>query len=130
MKLFLETECISCLRQFLYPSEEDMYKLIRFLVGRLSESSQTSVSANVKDSNANGMMNVENTKRSSSDDDNERRDLHTEVKGLTPRTEEELNSIQYVEEDIAGDVVNKGGNLKTQRDGQHPMSHQEASILL
>lgn len=29
-----------CLRQFLYPSEEDLYKLIRFLVERLSESSE------------------------------------------------------------------------------------------
>ncbi|XP_048131393.1 coiled-coil domain-containing protein 22 homolog isoform X5 [Rhodamnia argentea] len=36
----LEPECICCLclRQFLYPSEEDMYELIRLLVGRLSES--------------------------------------------------------------------------------------------
>lgn len=28
-------------RQFLYPSEEDLYKLVRFLVGRLAESSSS-----------------------------------------------------------------------------------------
>lgn len=40
LKSCLERECIRCLclQQFLYPSEEDMYELIRFLVGRLSES--------------------------------------------------------------------------------------------
>lgn len=27
-----------CLRQFLYPSEDDMYKLVRFLIEKLSES--------------------------------------------------------------------------------------------
>lgn len=37
LKLFLVTEYICCIRQFLYPSEEDLYKLVRFLVKRLSE---------------------------------------------------------------------------------------------
>lgn len=33
----LKTDYMCWLRQFLYPSEEDLYKLIRFLVERLSE---------------------------------------------------------------------------------------------
>lgn len=37
LKLLLVTEYICCIRQFLYPSEEDLYKLVRFLVKRLSE---------------------------------------------------------------------------------------------
>ncbi|XVF77016.1 hypothetical protein PTKIN_Ptkin14bG0006400 [Pterospermum kingtungense] len=36
----LRTDCMCCLRQFLYPSEEDSYKLVRFLVERLSGSSE------------------------------------------------------------------------------------------
>lgn len=40
-----------CLRQFLYPSEEDLYKLIRFLVERLSELSEDRITADVKDIN-------------------------------------------------------------------------------
>lgn len=40
LKLCLETDYMCCLRQFLYPSEEDSYKLIRFLVERLSELSE------------------------------------------------------------------------------------------
>lgn len=35
--LYLETDYMCCLQQFLYPSEEDLYKLIRFLVERLPE---------------------------------------------------------------------------------------------
>ncbi|KAE8098898.1 hypothetical protein FH972_016926 [Carpinus fangiana] len=38
-----------CLRQFLYPSEEDLYKLVRFLVERLSELSEDRRTADVKD---------------------------------------------------------------------------------
>ncbi|XP_059443174.1 uncharacterized protein LOC132175302 isoform X2 [Corylus avellana] len=41
-----------CLRQFLYPSEDDLYKLVRFLVERLSELSQDGRTADVKDVNA------------------------------------------------------------------------------
>lgn len=33
------------IRQFLYPSEEDLYKLVRFLVGKLSESSGARISS-------------------------------------------------------------------------------------
>lgn len=40
-----------CLRQFLYPSEEDLYKLARFLVERLSESSKDVRIADPKDVN-------------------------------------------------------------------------------
>jgi hypothetical protein len=40
------------LRQFLYPSEEDLYKLVRFLVERLSELSEDRRTADVKDVNA------------------------------------------------------------------------------
>ncbi|XP_059443601.1 uncharacterized protein LOC132175618 isoform X2 [Corylus avellana] len=41
-----------CLRQFLYPSEDDLYKLVRFLVERLSDLSQDGRTADVKDVNA------------------------------------------------------------------------------
>ncbi|KAK7857641.1 coiled-coil domain-containing protein 22 like protein [Quercus suber] len=37
--------------KFLYPSEEDLYKLIRFLVERLSELSEDRITADVKDIN-------------------------------------------------------------------------------
>ncbi|KAF3944474.1 hypothetical protein CMV_029055 [Castanea mollissima] len=37
--------------KFLYPSEEDLYKLIRFLVERLSELSEDRIAADVKDIN-------------------------------------------------------------------------------
>lgn len=36
----LRTDYMYCLRQFLYPSEEDLYKLVRFLVEKLSTSSE------------------------------------------------------------------------------------------
>lgn len=51
LKLCLETDYMSCLRQFLYPSEDDLYKLIRFLVERLSESSEGGRLADVNDVN-------------------------------------------------------------------------------
>ncbi|KAI3769126.1 hypothetical protein L6452_00226 [Arctium lappa] len=98
--------------KFLYPSEEDMYKLIRFLVGRLSESSPTAVSPNTKDNDSNAMINIENRRRSSVAADDEGQDLHTKVEYLKLRTEAMvLNSIQYAEKDIAADDANRGGNL-------------------
>lgn len=51
LKLCLETDYMSCLRQFLYPSEEDSYKLIRFLVEKLSESSEDGRLADINDFN-------------------------------------------------------------------------------
>jgi hypothetical protein len=52
LKLCLETDVMCCLRQFLYPSEEDLYKLVRFLVERLYELSEDRRTADVKDVNA------------------------------------------------------------------------------
>jgi hypothetical protein len=52
LKLCLETDYMCCLRQFLYPSEEDLYKLVRFLVERLFELSKDRRTADVKDVNA------------------------------------------------------------------------------
>lgn len=69
--------------KFLYPSEEDMYRLIRFLVGKLSESSP-----NTKDNTSNAMINVEKSERSSNDANHEEQDLHTKVNGLKLRTED------------------------------------------
>ncbi|KAK9057177.1 hypothetical protein SSX86_024544 [Deinandra increscens subsp. villosa] len=88
MKLFLETEYISSLRQFLYPSEEDMYKLIRFLVGRLSESSRAAVAPETKDDNATAMINVDDLERSNENADHEGHDLHTKVEVLKLRTDD------------------------------------------
>jgi hypothetical protein len=52
LKLCLETDVMCCLLQFLYPSEEDLYKLVRFLVERLYELSEDRRTADVKDVNA------------------------------------------------------------------------------
>ena len=41
MDLWLKTECIRCLRQFLYASEEDLYKLVGFFAEKISESSES-----------------------------------------------------------------------------------------
>ncbi|XP_042498002.1 coiled-coil domain-containing protein 22 isoform X2 [Macadamia integrifolia] len=41
-----------CLRQFLYPSEEDSHKLVRFLVEKISETSQGRNAANRREINA------------------------------------------------------------------------------
>ncbi|XP_011038861.1 PREDICTED: coiled-coil domain-containing protein 22 isoform X2 [Populus euphratica] len=43
-----------CLRQLLYPSEDDLHKLTRFLVERLTESTRPVKIAEVKDVNARG----------------------------------------------------------------------------
>ncbi|XP_062170654.1 uncharacterized protein LOC133876397 isoform X2 [Alnus glutinosa] len=56
-----------CLRQFLYPSEEDLYKLVRFLVERLSELSEDRRTADVKDVNARRRIEEDDLKRSSED---------------------------------------------------------------
>ncbi|KAK1418545.1 hypothetical protein QVD17_27690 [Tagetes erecta] len=74
--------------QFLYPSEEDMYKLIRFLVGRLSDSSQTAVSPETKVTNAIATINIGNL-----DADGEGQDLHTKVEDLKLRTDEALDIV-------------------------------------
>ncbi|KVI10385.1 Protein of unknown function DUF812 [Cynara cardunculus var. scolymus] len=85
--------------KFLYPSEEDMYKLIRFLVGRLSESSTTAVSPNAKD-------------------------LHTKVEDLNLRSQEAVsNSIQYAEKDIAADDINRDGKSNTDNVGLSGMEN-------
>lgn len=101
---------IYCLRQFLYPSEEDMYKLIRFLVGRLSESSRTAVSPDSKyTSNADAMVIIEDVGNSFKDaTGDEGLDLHTKVEGLRLKTEEDMSV-------IVG--VNKGGNVETDNVG-------------
>jgi hypothetical protein len=64
LKLCLETDYMCCLRQFLYPSEEDLYKLVRFLVERLSELSEDRRTADVKDVRR---TEEDNLKRSSED---------------------------------------------------------------
>ncbi|XP_024968754.1 coiled-coil domain-containing protein 22 isoform X2 [Cynara cardunculus var. scolymus] len=76
-----------------------MYKLIRFLVGRLSESSTTAVSPNAKD-------------------------LHTKVEDLNLRSQEAVsNSIQYAEKDIAADDINRDGKSNTDNVGLSGMEN-------
>ncbi|KAI3810194.1 hypothetical protein L1987_19804 [Smallanthus sonchifolius] len=101
--------------KFLYPSEEDMYKLIRFLVGRLSETSRTAVSPEyTKDNNATATINVNNLERSVKDDDDEGQDLHTEVEDMKLRTDEVAShSIQYAE-----DVVTDNAGLTGMENGR------------
>ncbi|KAK3021535.1 hypothetical protein RJ639_046483 [Escallonia herrerae] len=43
-------------QKFLYPSEDDMHKLVRFLVGRLSESSEDGKSSGKKDNHASSKL--------------------------------------------------------------------------
>ncbi|XP_023759563.1 uncharacterized protein LOC111907976 isoform X2 [Lactuca sativa] len=106
--------------KFLYPSEEDMYRLIRFLVGKLSESSTTAVLLNTKDNNAKAMINDEKSERSSND---EEQDLHTKFEGVKLRTEEAVsNSIQYPEEDFGAHDLLKAA-VEMACDEQHIDSH-------
>lgn len=89
--------------KFLYPSEEDTYRLIRFLVGKLSESSPTAVSPNTKDNNANAMIKDESSERSTNDVE---KDLHTKVKGVKLTEEVVSSSIHSAEEDfVARDLL-------------------------
>ncbi|KAK1440196.1 hypothetical protein QVD17_06021 [Tagetes erecta] len=119
--------------KFLYPSEEDMYKLIRFLVGRLSESSQTAVSPETKVNNAIATINIGNL-----DADDEGQDLNTKVEDLKLRTDEAVShSIRYAE-----DVVTDNGNNvgltgvengrgltdDAQEDGQHKVEQSLISL--
>ncbi|XP_076882561.1 uncharacterized protein LOC143531058 [Bidens hawaiensis] len=128
-------------RQFLYPSEEDMYKLIRFLVGRLSESSRTAVSPETKDNNATATINVDGREISIKDADDEGQDLHTQVADLKLRTDEVAShSIQYAE-DVVTDNGDRRGNSETndmgtgrglthdtQEDGQQKLDQSTMSL--
>lgn len=67
LKLCLETDYMCCLRQFLYPSEDDLYKLIRFLVERLSEISEDRRTADVKDVKGRGRIKDDDKKSTSED---------------------------------------------------------------
>ncbi|XP_059666746.1 uncharacterized protein LOC132312404 isoform X2 [Cornus florida] len=51
--LKFSAEYVCCLRQFLYPSEDDLYKLVRFLVEKLSELSEVGESADTPGINTN-----------------------------------------------------------------------------
>ncbi|XP_042950801.1 coiled-coil domain-containing protein 22 isoform X2 [Carya illinoinensis] len=53
--------------KFLYPSEEDLYKLIRFLVERLSEISEDRRTADVKDVKGRGRIKDDDKKSTSED---------------------------------------------------------------
>lgn len=67
LKLCLETDCMCCLRQFLYPSEEDLYKLIRFLVEKLSDMSEGRRTADVNDVTGRRRIKEDSQKSSSSE---------------------------------------------------------------
>lgn len=96
--------------KFLYPSEDDMYKLIRFLVGKLSESSTTAVSPDTKFNNANATVNIERLEQTSSDADAEERNLHTKVEDLKLRTDEAVSSSIQCTEDVAAESGNSETN--------------------
>ncbi|XP_076918543.1 uncharacterized protein LOC143579010 [Bidens hawaiensis] len=99
--------------KFLYPSEEDMYKLIRFLVGRLSESSRTAVSPETKDNNATATINVDSWEISIKDADDEGQDLHTQVEDLKLRTDEVASHSIQCAEDVVTDNGDRSGNSET-----------------
>ncbi|KAF5781292.1 putative Coiled-coil domain-containing protein [Helianthus annuus] len=107
--------------KFLYPSEEDMYKLIRFLVGRLSESSRTAVSPETEDDNATTTTHVDILERSVNDAD-DRQDLHTKVEDLKLRTDDVAShTIQYAE-----DVVTENGNRREDSDTNNAILIEDA----
>ncbi|PWA56131.1 hypothetical protein CTI12_AA422050 [Artemisia annua] len=113
--------------KFLYPSEEDMYKLIRFLVGRLSESSTTAVSPDTKFNNVNAAVNIERLERTSSDADTEGRNLHTKVEDLKLRTDEVVSSSIQCTEDVAAESGNSETNKVEYKLEQTPIFHQDKS---
>ncbi|KAI7755624.1 hypothetical protein M8C21_007160 [Ambrosia artemisiifolia] len=97
--------------KFLYPSEEDMYKLIRFLVGRLSESSRTAVSPETEDYSASATITVDSLEKSINDANDEGRDLHTKVEGLKLRTDDVAShSIQYAEDGVTDNGSRRGSS--------------------
>nr|GEW19753.1 hypothetical protein [Tanacetum cinerariifolium] len=104
--------------KFLYPSEEDMYKLIRFLVGRLSELSTTAVSPDTKFNNANATVNIERLEKTSSDAETEERNLHTKAEDLKLTHEVVSSSVQ-----CTGDVAAESGNSETNKVGVSNMEN-------
>ncbi|XP_076897034.1 uncharacterized protein LOC143550223 [Bidens hawaiensis] len=111
--------------KFLYPSEEDMYKLIRFLVGRLSESSRTAVSPETKDNKASATINVDSREISINEVDDEGQDLHTQVEDLKLRSDElASHSIQYDKDAVTG----RGLADDTQEDVQQKLDQSTMSL--
>ncbi|GKA47294.1 coiled-coil domain-containing protein 22 isoform X2, partial [Tanacetum coccineum] len=104
---------------FLYPSEEDMYKLIRFLVGRLSELSTNAVSPDTKFNNVNATVNIDHLGQISNDADTEERNLHTKVEDLKLRTDEVVSSSIQCTEDVAAEK----GNSETNKVGLSDMEN-------
>ena len=124
LKLCLETDYMCCLRQFLYPSEEDLYKLIRFLVERLSELSEDRRIADVKDNNDRRRIQEDDLKSSSTElpekADNEGIDscekvgaklkdlkLKTEVPELSNSKAEDSSSGRHHEADLIPQKMDK-----------------------
>jgi hypothetical protein len=124
LKLCLETDYMCCLRQFLYPSEEDLYKLIRFLVERLSELSEDRRIADVKDNNDRRRIKEDDLKSSSTElpekADNEGIDscekvgaklkdlkLKTEVPELSNSKAEDSSSGRHHEADLIPQKMDK-----------------------
>uniref|UniRef100_A0A2N9HYR0 Coiled-coil domain-containing protein 22 homolog n=1 Tax=Fagus sylvatica TaxID=28930 RepID=A0A2N9HYR0_FAGSY len=111
-------------KQFLYPSEEDLYKLIRFLVERLSELSEDSRIADVKDNNDRRRIKEDDLKSSSTElpekADNEGIDscekvgaklkdlkLKTEVPELSNSKAEDSSSGRHHEADLIPQKMDK-----------------------
>lgn len=75
-EIMLRTDCMCSLRQFLYPSEEDLYKLVRFLVERLSESPEGVKTSRVDNVDDGKKMKKETSEENMKKTDNEAVDLN------------------------------------------------------
>lgn len=100
----LRTDYVCCLRQFLYPSEEDLYKLVRFLVERLSGSSEA-----VKFS---GEKNV-GLRQKIKDDNSEK--IPEQFTQITDNEEvdQNLQKVEAILKDLRVDELLESSNFKT-----------------
>ncbi|KAK0600521.1 hypothetical protein LWI29_015820 [Acer saccharum] len=101
--------------KFLYPSEEDLYKLIRFLVERLSESPKGVNVGEVKDVNTGTKISADNFKSSLEDNEGiniDYQEVEQEFKEL--RLKNELPGSSNSEAEVASDDVSSSitGDLR------------------
>ncbi|GAV59656.1 DUF812 domain-containing protein [Cephalotus follicularis] len=98
--------------KFLYPSEEDLYKLLRFLVERLSELSED-ITDDITDTDARSKIQEDNFSITSADLDNEGVDLNLEKVGAI------LNDLRVNTEVPESSVCNTDDTAVSASNGAH-----------
>ena len=112
-----------CLQQFLYPSEEDLYKLVRFLVEKLPESSEGAISAGGNEIRAREKIKEDDlpgtSKHWSEKDDNQGVDQHFPNVGAKSKENSEVQeSLDDEAENEFGTRANKAYSTHQKMDGQ------------